>query len=451
MTLAIQVATAFLVTLLLTPACRMACLHFGWVDHPDMRKLHRAPVPRAGGIAIFLGYAAALHTSHAWTMLPAVAVAFGTGLLDDLVNVKPRTKIAGQVLAALLACAAGVQILGPGAWWHIPLTVVWLVGCTNAVNLIDGLDGLAAGVGLFAAAAAFLAALLTGNTAIAVLTAPLLGALLAFLIYNFYPASIFMGDCGSNTVGFLLGLFAIMWTQMSTAPAAAAAPVVALAVPILDTALAIFRRFVRRGPIFAADRGHIHHRLLSRGFSVRRVACILYIAAGIFACLSVLLITGAYAVGPVLLAVAILVWLALRYLRYDEFVSLRRVLFGGTLRHVLAADLAVRQLEAALHSASSVDECWLPLQLSGQSLGLARATMRVHGRTFTAQFQELPHECWSVTVPLADAGTIELEIPAAPAPGSVSRLATVLQTTLAARLQALRPQLAYAATAGWRR
>jgi UDP-GlcNAc:undecaprenyl-phosphate GlcNAc-1-phosphate transferase len=443
MLLATQAGIAFLCTLLLTPACRAACRRLGWVDQPDVRKTHRAPLPRAGGIAIFLGYAAALLTHHAWTILPAVTVAFGTGLLDDLVNVKPRTKIAGQVLAALLLCAAGVQILGPGAWWHVPLTVVWLVGCSNAVNLIDGLDGLAAGVGLFAAAAALATALLTGNHALAVVAAPLLGALLAFLIYNFHPASIFMGDCGSNTVGFLLGCLTIMWSQTIHSAAGTAAPAIALAIPILDTALTIFRRFVRGGAIFAADRGHIHHRLLARGFSTRRVTGILYVAAAVFACLAVLLTTGPNSGGPVLLAFGAVVWLALRYLRYTEFDSFRRVVLGSAFRRLLAADLAVRELEAAIRAADSIEQCWLAVENSGQAFGFARATMRVYGRTFSAQYDDTG-ECCDLTVDLNGAGTIELSM-AVPAP-----LADSFRTTLAPKLTALRPKLALAAAAGRR-
>lgn len=463
---AILAGVPLLLTVLLTPACRTACRRFGWLDYPEIRKLHRAPVPRAGGIAIFLGYAAALimlrwtpigeSTAHrAWTILPAVFVAFGTGLLDDLVNLKPRTKIAGQVLAALLICAAGVQIRNVGgysiekSWWHIPITIVWLVGCTNAVNLIDGLDGLAAGIGLFATAAAFLSAIFSGNTALAIVTAPLLGALLGFLPFNFSPASIFMGDCGSNTLGFLLGCFTIMWWQTCGTPPAAAAPVIALSIPILDTTLAIFRRFLRRQAIFAADRGHIHHRLLSRGFSPLRVACILYAGAAFFALLSILLTAGSYSGGPVLAAFSIVVWLALRYLRYDEFDSVRRILFGGVLRCTLTADLSLRQLEADINSAHSVDECWLALQSNGGSLGLSTATLHAYGRTYSAQFPDsaTPAECWSLAVPLDGAGAIDLEIPFGPAPASVAPLANSLRTVLAPKLETLRPKLALAAAA----
>src|ERR1035438_5246318 len=204
-----------LLSLGLTPVCRSACKRLGWVDYPDPRKVHRNPIPRTGGIAIFLSYAAALsllllypvrHGMFATGMfpgiralLPAIMVAFATGLLDDLLNLKPWMKILGQFIAAVLACNAGVQIHNfaghsiANTWWHAPLTILWLVGCANAFNLIDGLDGLAVGIGIFATATAFLSALLSGNIALALMTAPLLGALLGFLPYNFNPASIFMG------------------------------------------------------------------------------------------------------------------------------------------------------------------------------------------------------------------------------------------------------------------
>ena len=473
MSLAIPTVFALLLSLLMTPACRAACRRFGWVDHPGIRKLHCAPIPRTGGIAIFLGYAATLilmrctrgdsTVHHVWTILPAVLAAFATGLLDDLVNLKPRTKIAGQVLAALLAVAGGIQIRNAGgysiekAWWHIPLTVLWLVGCTNAVNLIDGLDGLAAGVGLFATGAAFVSALVSGNTALAIVTTPLLGALLGFLRYNSSPASIFMGDCGSNTVGFLLGCFTIMWSQTCTTLPGIAAPVIALAIPILDTALAIFRRFLRRQAIFSADCGHIHHRLLSRGFTARRVACILYAAGGFFAGLSILLTTGMYSSAPILAVFCNVVWLALRYLRYDEFDSIRRIFFGGVLRHVLTADLSVRQLEAVIRSAHSIDECWFAIRSTGRSLGLSHATMRVFGRTFSAEFPEsgTPGECWSLSIPLNSAGAIDFQIPFHPdlTPASVAPLATCLRMVLAPKLEdlrakSLRPTLSFAASAG---
>ena len=449
MTFAIPALAAFVLTLLLTPACRAVSERFGWVDQPDTRKLHRVAISRVGGMAIFAGYAAGAMAGHAWSMLPAVGAAFLTGLLDDLVTLKPRTKIAGQLLAALLACAAGQ---GGTTWWHVPFAVLWLVGCTNAVNLIDGLDGLATGVGFFAAAAAFLTAWLSGNVVLAAMTAPLLGALLGFLPYNFNPASIFMGDCGSNTIGFLLGCFSIALVKSHPTLSAMGAPIVALTIPLLDTGLAIFRRFLRREPIFEADRGHIHHRLLSRGYSSRRVAVILYGAAAFFAGLSVLWSAGVYREMPMAIAFCIAVWLALRYLQYEEFESVRRVCFGGVLRGALAGDLAVRQLETAIQAAQSLDECWFALRSSGRGLGLSAASMQIGGRTFAGRFADSGNAeaGWTLRIPLEGVGSIELELPFGPTPASVARLANSLRTVLASKLQIVRPPRAFAAAGGRR-
>ena len=177
LTLTLLAISAMLLSLGLTPVCRSVCKRLGWVDYPDPRKVHRDPIPRTGGVAIFLGYAAAVgllllfvrEGQYAGGMfmgiralLPAIAVAFATGLLDDLLGLKPWMKLLGQFIAAVLACNAGVQIHNfagfsiANTWWHVPLTILWLVGCANAFNLIDGLDGLAVGVGIFATATAFL-------------------------------------------------------------------------------------------------------------------------------------------------------------------------------------------------------------------------------------------------------------------------------------------------------
>src|ERR1017187_499676 len=341
LTLTLLAILAMLLTLGLTPVCRLLCQRLGWVDHPGPRKVHLQPIPRTGGIAIFMGYAGAMfllllyplrHGMFATGMfpgmralLPAIVVAFATGLLDDVLQLKPWMKLLGQVTAAALACNAGVQIHNlagfyiADTWWHIPLTIVWLVGCANAFNLIDGLDGLAVGVGIFATATALFSALLSGNIALALMTAPLLGALLGFLPYNFSPASIFMGDCGSLTVGFLLGCFGVIWSQKSATLLGMTAPLIAMAIPLLDTALAISRRFLRGQAIFAADRGHIHHRLLARGFTPRRIVYLLYASAGVLAGLSLLMSRAHYS-GGVVVAFCAIIWLAIRY-RSEEHTS----------------------------------------------------------------------------------------------------------------------------------
>jgi len=442
----------------ITPACRTICSRLGWVDKPDLRKVDRGPIPRAGGIAIVLGYACALaivRFSPLWTaysihwsplsvraLLPAVLVAFATGLLDDIFTLRPWMKLLGQVVAAALACHANVQITGiasfafPNSWWHVPLTILWLVGCANAFNLIDGLDGLATGVGLFATATAFLSALLTGNVALAFVTAPLLGALLGFLPYNFSPASIFMGDCGSLTVGFLLGCFGVIWSQKSATLLGMTAPLIAMAIPLLDTALAISRRFLRGQAIFGPDRGHIHHRLLARGFTTRRIAYLLYASAGLFACLS-LLISHTHFGGGVIVAFCAVIWLAVRYLGYEEFDIARRMIFRGFFRRVLNANLSVTQFEQAIGAARNVDECWGALLDTGRAFGLSAATLRLHSCEFTATLTDTaPTDCWSLSVPLDGAGDVDLSIPFRPGqvPATIGPLTTSLRTVLAPKL-----------------
>src|SRR5436190_9572714 len=208
-------ASSLIICLILTPLCRNVFHHFGWLDQPDnVRKTHARAVPRIGGIPIAIAYAGSFgllllsplnagwvvgqHLPLVWKLLPAAGVIFATGLIDDLIGLKSWQKLMGQIAAALCAYWGGVHALTiaghPVAdWWCLPLTVVWLVGCTNAFNLIDGVDGLAAGLGLCATLTTALAALLYGNVPLALACAPLAGALLGFLRYNFNPASIFLG------------------------------------------------------------------------------------------------------------------------------------------------------------------------------------------------------------------------------------------------------------------
>jgi UDP-GlcNAc:undecaprenyl-phosphate GlcNAc-1-phosphate transferase len=472
--LSVLAVSALLLTLALTPACRALCTRLGWVDHPDLRRIHRAAIPRAGGIAIFLGYAAALALfrfsplwasySFPWAplsvraLLPAVLIAFATGLLDDVFGLKPWMKILGQVLAAAVACYAGVQIHGigghsiAGTWWHVPLTMFWLVGCANAFNLIDGLDGLATGVGLFATATAFLSALITGNAALAFVTAPLLGALLGFFPYNFNPASIFMGDCGSMTVGFLLGCFGVIWSQKSATLLGMTAPLIALAIPLLDTALAIARRFLRHQPVFGADRGHIHHRLLKRGFTPRRVAYILYASAGIAAGLSLLLSSDVKHTGGItLIAFCAIIWLAIQYLGYEEFDAARHMIFGGIFRRTLNANLSISQLEMAVRVAHTVDDCWGALVETSRGFGFSEASLEFGELRLTARLAEAdPAGCWDLRIPLNHSGQVYLRIPlhSRQAPAAIARFVTSVGTVFADKLAAFPVQSAETARGG---
>ncbi len=319
---------SFALSFVLTPICRDLALRFRCVDRPDHdRKLHSRPVPRIGGIPIM---AACLCLLVVWRQVfPSVLVIFAAGLWDDLFGLKAWHKLGIQAAAAAMACVAGVSIGGP-AWWSVPLTILWLVGCTNAFNLIDGVDGLAGGLGLIGALTMLAAALLHGQYTLALAAAPVAGALCGFLPYNFSPASVFLGDSGSLSLGFLLGIYAVTWSNATDTLPGMAAPLVALSIPLLDTVLAMARRAIAGQPIFAADRRHIHHLLLDRGLSPRGVALLLCGICGLAAIWSILLAEapGQYA-GIMLAAFCAGAWAGIHRLGYPEFNLARARYRGG--------------------------------------------------------------------------------------------------------------------------
>lgn len=292
---------AALATFLLTPLVRRLCLKMGWLDNPDWRKVNRTPMPRVGGIAIFLGFLAALvylfifccpaalATAGKGKVAGLVACSFIialVGFADDTIGLTPRRKLFYQVCAALLASLFGysiVRVTNPfGGHFDAPavlgiaLTVVWIVGFTNAINLLDGLDGLAAGVAAIIAGSLFFGAVKGDNRLIAMLAIALAGSALGFLPHNFYPAKIFMGDTGSMFLGFAIALISIEGAHKGATFVTFFVPVVAMGVPVIDTALAILRRLVLGRKVFAPDKEHIHHQLLFQEGSQREAVIKLY-------------------------------------------------------------------------------------------------------------------------------------------------------------------------------
>lgn len=299
---------ALLATLLATPLAKCIAQHLGAIDKPDERRINKVPIPRMGGIGIALGLVAAVAVQVAGTKLlgwptvfvphmqlqgvdyklltVAVVIVFLTGAIDDVRNLKPRQKLLGQILAACVAAASGLVIgnvanpftaeLIPIGWLAYPITVVYLVAFTNVINLIDGLDGLAAGITAVSCAAMFYLSYEAHQIDAAVLACILAGCCLGFLRYNFNPASIFMGDCGSNMLGFLLGVIALLGVNRVAAATTLIVPLVIAGVPIIDTFAAIVRR--RRGhtAISQADTGHIQHRLIKQGFDQKQAAIMIY-------------------------------------------------------------------------------------------------------------------------------------------------------------------------------
>jgi UDP-GlcNAc:undecaprenyl-phosphate/decaprenyl-phosphate GlcNAc-1-phosphate transferase len=424
-------AFAFLVSLLLTPAVRDWFALRGLVDQPDGgRKLHTLAVPRAGGIPIAFAYAAAFGVLLAMPdargsvferrlpailgLLPSAGLIFLVGLLDDLRGLRPWQKLAGQSAAASMAVAGGVRITGLSGHQLDPavgaaLTVLWLIACCNAFNLIDGLDGLATGMGLFSTLTIFLAALLHQDHTLALATLPLAGALLGFLRYNFSPASVFLGDSGSLLIGFLLGCYGVIWSQKSATMLGMTAPLMAMAIPLIDVFLSIIRRWLRGKPIFSGDRSHIHHKLLERGLTHRRVVAVLYGVCGIYAVLSLLQSLSERRLGGLVLVLFCAVtWIGIRHLNYFEFGMAGRTFFGGGLRRLVNNQIALHALDGALEAAPDETGCWDALHLTLAEAGFAGMHARLNGREFRHAFSgNSPH--WQLRIPLPGGDYVNLE------------------------------------------
>jgi UDP-GlcNAc:undecaprenyl-phosphate GlcNAc-1-phosphate transferase len=424
--------TSFVLCLFLTPLARELFRWLKIVDRPDQRrKIHCSPIPRAGGVAIVLSYFGSIalalvflpqgsrlaihHASLFSWLIPAVAVIFVTGLLDDIFGLSPKTKLTLQFFAASLACWGGVRIVTINdheiaAWLGVPLTVLWLLACCNAINLIDGLDGLAAGVGLFAALTAITVAAIQGNVGLVLATVPLAGCLLAFLRYNFNPASVFLGDSGSLTVGFLLGCFAVIWCQKIATLTGLMAPLVSLLVPLLDVSLSVARRFVSNRPIFSPDRGHIHHRLLARGLPPKNVALLLYAVCGATGVLAVSLCLLEGAVGTLILLLAlVLAAIAIWKLRFVEFEVLKQLIFTGHFRRSVEEGVRLLALQEDLLNAESVDDYWNLIIKVSEAEHIQSVKLKLSSATFQRTFHPaLENEVWSMEFVLEPSLTLTI-------------------------------------------
>ncbi|MDT8903749.1 glycosyltransferase family 4 protein [Anaeroselena agilis] len=285
---------ALIVAYFLTPHIKDIAIKAGALDAPDARKVHTSPIPRMGGLAIYMGFLvavlASLHISHEIAgLLVGGTVILIVGIVDDLKHLSAKTKLLGQIAAALVLVVFDVRIewlTNPFGdmiyleYFSIPLTVLWVVGLTNTVNLIDGLDGLAAGVSTIASITILLVALQQNFWTVAIMTAALAGSALGFLQHNFNPAKIFMGDTGSMFLGYMLAAVSILGTVKSAATIALVVPIVALGLPIMDTAFAIIRRYTNGRPIFKPDKGHLHHRLLEMGLTQKQAVLLMYTISG---------------------------------------------------------------------------------------------------------------------------------------------------------------------------
>lgn len=295
------VLLAFGLTLLITPLVRKWAFKWGALDRPNQRKVHQKVMPRLGGLAIFISFMVAVLATREITLQLAGFLTGGfliivLGFLDDTRGVSPRVKLAGQIVAACAVIPFGLEVnflTNPLAEdplllgiLSIPVTVLWIVSVTNAVNLIDGLDGLAGGISFIASLTLAAVVWIEMTRAEAggspaqmeavVLALILAAAVLGFLRYNFYPAKIFLGDTGSMFLGFSVAVLSIMGLAKSVTFISVIIPVVILGIPLLDTVCAILRRYFGQKPIFQPDREHLHHRLLQMGMSHRHAVLSIY-------------------------------------------------------------------------------------------------------------------------------------------------------------------------------
>lgn len=295
------------VTLLVTPWTIGLARRLGAIDQPDKRKIHQEPTPRLGGLAVFVGMWTPLLLLCFWNnritqelagqwphfiaLFTAGLAMLALGLVDDLRGLNARWKFGAEFPVAILLVLLGhsfgsLTVPGYGSLSLGPfgplVTVLWIVGITNALNLVDGIDGLATGVAFFAAATHVVLAVLNANYLLALPMCALAGASLGFLRYNFSPARVFLGDCGALSIGMTLALTAVAANTKGTLTASLFIPLLVLGYPVVDTLLAMGRRRARGKPLFAADRGHIHHRLLARGLSHSQVALVLYGLCALF-------------------------------------------------------------------------------------------------------------------------------------------------------------------------
>jgi UDP-GlcNAc:undecaprenyl-phosphate GlcNAc-1-phosphate transferase len=373
-------------SLVITPLIRRLCERLELLDVPgDGRRIHRTAIPRLGGVALFLSCVSALSllpfvdnlltetlaglkSEFLMLAIPATLVLL-VGIYDDLRGTNAAVKFVALGLIATLFYAMGgridalsIPLFGPvqlPALLSFVITIVWLVGITNAFNLIDGMDGLASGAALFSSLVILGVSVSHERTLLIVVALVLCGALAGFLRYNFNPASIFLGDSGALFIGFVLAALSVVGTQKATTAVAIVVPILAFGFPVVDTAITMARRVVSRKPVFQGDDEHIHHMLLARGWSQRRSVLVLYGVCAVFGLAALMFpATGSKLTGFMLFVISVAVIIAVGHLRYHEVDEIRagvkRTVADRRLR--VANNIRVRRAARALSKASDLHE-----------------------------------------------------------------------------------------------
>ncbi|WP_101843014.1 glycosyltransferase family 4 protein [Halobacillus sp. Marseille-P3879] len=291
----------FIITVAITPIIIKLAVYINALDTPDIRKVHTKQMPRLGGLAIFISVLSGMliftpYSSNVYPLLVGGIIIAITGVLDDIISLAPIYKLSGQVTAALVVILSGVKIEfvnlpfgGPFEFGvlSIPITLMWIIGVTNAINLVDGLDGLAAGISSIALLTITSMAVMMGNGFVVFTGIIVLGATLGFLVFNFYPAKIFMGDTGAMFLGFMISVLALLGFKNVTL-FSFVIPILILGVPISDTLITIIRRVLQNQPIMKPDFSHLHHNLLKLGCTHPQTVIIIYTLSALFSLAAVL-------------------------------------------------------------------------------------------------------------------------------------------------------------------
>lgn len=428
--LIITFAVTSLLSLALTFGIRNLAVRRGWMRKPSPHHIHRRPVPRLGGVAIFISFIALtlllevvqevwggdleITSRFGLHILVPGAMVFLLGLYDDFRPVTPLVKVVVQSLAAALLYLGGIGMFNlPRTfglegldWLDLPLTIIWVLWITNAFNIIDGLDGLAAGSTLFSALTIAIFTLVSGNDLVSVMAFMLAASILGFLCFNFNPATIFLGDSGSLFLGFMLSALSLAGAQKTPTLIAVAIPLVAFGLPVLETFLSVVRRFISGKPLFRPDREHIHHKLLERGLSQRQAVIILYGVSALCGLLSLVLLRDDIgAIALVVFIVSLGIWLGVKRLGYYEFAELGRMAHQAiNQKRIIARNLSVRRACDRMLSASSLTEIRRTLQEAIEASDFDGFRLRVNrykSDQSAAQGQRIEEQyfTWSRTAP----------------------------------------------------
>ncbi len=401
---------ATLVSLFVTPMCRTFARELGVVDKPDgRRKIHKGAIPLSGGYGIILAFVAPIlcllwlrpatfdrlldgKSIQFAVLLVGALIALALGGLDDIVDLRPRYKLLLQWVAATIAFFGGIAIQSVSnpfgdpihlGVWSYPVTVFWFLACMNALNLLDGLDGLATGVGLFATMTMTVVSVLSDQPLGIFLGACLSGALLGFLVFNFNPASVFLGDGGSMLLGFLVAALSLISSTKAGTTVALLVPFVALGLPVFDTALAMARRWSRRLPMAAGDRRHIHHVLISLGLTQRTAVLILYLVCIAFSTCALLLTAGHNIIATVMIScMAVFGFVGVRALGVLSLEDIRRRVTQDIAasrkwgKASVAVEKAMQELENS--RCENLDDIWSVVEKSFGDLGVTTVMLYCH-------------------------------------------------------------------------